>query len=120
MTDTTQAPQPTVVPMFDKKDVEDHKLIAVLSYISILCLVPLLTKKESKFCQEHGKQGFVLFLFGVAVYVLGMVPVIGWFLIAPIGSILMLILAIVGIIKVLQGEFWEFPVIGKYRKNVNF
>lgn len=108
------------MPAFDKKDIEDNKIIAALSYIGLLCLIPLLAKKDSKFCQEHGKQGFVLFLAEVVVYVLGMVPVLGWFLIGPVGSILTLIVSIVGIVKVFQGEFWEIPLIGKYRKNVNF
>lgn len=121
MTDSTQPNvPPTVMPAFDKKDIDDNKIIALLSYIGILCLIPLLAKKDSKFCQEHAKQGFVLFLVEIAVYAIGFVPVIGWFLIGPIGSILTLIVSIIGIIKVLQGEFWEIPVLGPYRKNINF
>jgi uncharacterized membrane protein len=45
--------------------------MAVLSYIGILCLIPLLMKKTSKFAQEHAKQGFVLFLFEIAASVVG-------------------------------------------------
>lgn len=121
MTDSTQSNvPPTVVPAFDKKDIDDNKILAALSYIGILCLIPLLVKKDSKFCQEHGKQGFVLFLAELVVYAIGMVPVIGWFLLGPIGSIATLIVSIIGIIKVLQGEFWEIPLIGHYRKNINF
>jgi len=110
----------TVMPSFDKKDIEDNKLVAAIGYIGILCLIPLLLKKESKFCQEHGKQGLILFLFEVIVGAVSMLPFIGWFIIGPIGSILGLVLALICIVKALQGEFWEIPVIGQYRKNVNF
>lgn len=108
------------MPAFDKKDIEDNKLIAAVGYVGILCLIPLLAKKDSKFCQEHGKQGFVLFLAELGVWILGMVPFIGWFIIGPIGSLLLLIVALIAIVKTLQGHFWEIPVIGKYRKSVNF
>lgn len=108
------------MPSFDKKDVEENSLVTALSYVGILCLVPLLLKKDSKFAQEHAKQGFILFLFEIAVAVLGMVPIIGWMFIGPVGSLLALILAIVGIVNVFQGKFWEIPVLGAYRKKVNF
>ncbi len=124
MPDTTsqQAPSheaPKVVPVFDKKDIDDNKVIAAIGYVGILCLIPLLAKKDSKFAQEHGRQAFVLFIVEIIIWVLGMVPIIGWFLVAPLGSILMIIISIIAIIKTLQGEFWEIPVIGKYRKSVN-
>lgn len=108
------------MPAFDKKDIEDNKLIAAVGYVGILCLIPLLAKKDSKFCQEHGKQGFVLFLAELGVWILGMVPFIGWFIIGPIGSLILLIVALIAIVKTMQGQFWEIPVIGKYRKSVNF
>ena len=40
----------------------DNKIIAALSYIGILCLIPLLAKKDSKFAQEHGKQGLIMLI----------------------------------------------------------
>lgn len=116
----TEPLQATPVPVFDKKDIEDNRLIAAISYISLLCLIPLLLKKDSKFCQEHGRQGFIVFLLSVVTCVLGWVPVLGWFVLAPLGSILVFIISVVGFVKALQGEFWEIPVIGKYRKQVNF
>ena len=115
----TPVPPKDKPPVFDKKDIEDNKVIAAIGYIGILCLIPLLAKKDSKFAHEHGKQGFALFVAEIIVWVIGMVPIIGWFIIWPLGSLLMLILSLIAIIKTLQGEFWEIPVIGKYRKNVN-
>lgn len=118
-----QSSQPTPatpVTHFDPKDVEDNKVIAALSYVSLLCLIPLLVKKDSRFCQEHGKQGLVLFILEVAIWIVGMlIPFLGWFIIAPFGTILVVVLAIIGIINALSGKFWEIPVIGQYRKQIN-
>jgi len=110
----------SVKPSFDKKDIEDNKAIAAIGYIGILCLVPLLAKKDSKYAQEHGKQGAVLFAAWIAVWILGMIPVIGWFIIWPLGMIGLSILSLICLIKAVQGEFWEVPVIGKYRGMVKF
>ena len=104
----------TPVMHFDQKDIDDNKLIAALSYIGLLCLVPLLAKKDSKFAQEHGKQGLVLVIAWVVLWVVGVIPVLGW-LVAFFGSILLLIINLIALIKVLMGSFWEIPLTGKYR-----
>lgn len=122
MTDEQMPPTgaPKVIPVFDKKDIEDNKVIAAIGYVGILCLIPLLAKKDSKFAQEHGKQAFILFVVEIAVWILGMIPIIGWFLIGPIGWIVTMIISIIAIVKTLQGDFWEIPLISKYRSKVNF
>jgi uncharacterized membrane protein len=109
-----------VMPKFDPKDVEDNKILAAISYIGILSVVVLLLAKKSPFAQEHAKQGVVLFVVELVVYVLGLLPLIGWFIIGPIGSLICLIVSVVGFIKAIQGEFWEIPLIGSFRSKVNF
>ena len=99
---------------FDQKDVDDNKLIAALSYIGILCLIPLLAKKDSKYAQEHGKQGLVLLIAEVIMMVIGVVPILGW-IISFFAWIFFLIVAIIALVKCLMGEFWEIPLLGKYR-----
>lgn len=105
-------------PSFDAKDVSENKIIACLSYIGILVLIPLLAKKDSKFAQEHAKQGLVLLLAFVALFVIGIIPILGW-LIAFFGNIVLLVIALVAFIKCLMGEFWEIPVLGQYRHKLN-
>jgi len=107
-------PEATPVMSFDQKDIDDNKLIAALSYLGLLCLIPLLAKKDSKFAQENGKQGLVLLLAWVALMVIGIVPILGW-LIGFFGSIILLIINLIALIKTLMGGFWEIPVLGKYR-----
>ena len=103
---------------FDPKDIEDNKVIAAISYLFILFLIPLLTKKDSKFCMFHAKQGLVLFIAWVILWVIWMIPTLGWIL-GFLGTILLLIIELVGLIKALQGEAWEIPVIGEYAKKIN-
>ena len=95
----------------DPKDAEKNKAMAVLAYI--LFLIPLLAAKESKFAMYHTNQGLVLFLMVVAVNVVGgFIPVIGWLLIMPIGNLLALIFAVLGIINSVKGEIKPLPLIG--------
>ena len=104
----------SMVPQFDKKDIEDNKVVASLSYVGILFLIPLLAKRDSKYCQEHGKQGLVLFLvwmFGSLIY---WFPIIGWLL-----ALAVFIINVMALVKCFSGEFWEIPVFGKYRSKIN-
>lgn len=99
---------------FDQKDVDENKLIAALSYLGLLCLIPLLAKKDSKFAQEHGKQGLVLVIAWVVIWVVGVIPILGW-IVGFFGSIILLIVNLIALGKTLMGGFWEIPVLGKYR-----
>lgn len=98
-------------------DVEDAKVIAAISYLGVLCLVPLLLKKDDAYAQHHGKQGLVLLICWVAVWMISIIPILGWF-IGLFAGIALLILSIVGILKALAGEKWVMPVIGKYADQI--
>ncbi len=97
---------------------EEGKIWAFIGYWWILFLVPLLAKKENKFALFHGKQGMVLFVFEVIIWILSYIPVIGWFIIGPIGSIICIVLAIVGMVKSLQGKYWKMPVLGDIAEKI--
>jgi len=96
-----------------QKKLENNKIIAILSYIGVLCLIPLFTKKDDKFVFFHAKQGLVLFIVEIITYFVLMIPILGW-IIAPIASLIWLALSIIGIVNVLGGEMKELPVLGKY------
>jgi uncharacterized membrane protein len=109
-----------IVPAFDKKDAEDNKWMAALSYIGILCLIPLLAKKDSKFVQEHAKQGFVLFLVEIVFAILSNGGVSILYVLGQLGSAAACIASIIGLIHVFKGTFWEIPFLGALRKKINF
>ena len=100
-------------------DIENAKFFAAIGYISVLCFVPLLLKKESKFAQFHGKQALVLFILEVAAGVLRVVPILGE-LVATVAFVVFSILSLIGIVKVLMGECWEMPVIYEISNRISF
>lgn len=100
------------------KDIEENKIIAAIGYIGVLCLIPLLAKRESKFAQFHGKQGLVLFIAWIVIWVIGIIPFLGW-LIAFLGSLVLLVLSIMGIVQALSGKYWKLPFLAKYAEKIN-
>lgn len=110
----TEPIQATAVPVFDKKDIEDNKFLACLSYLGILFLIPLLAKKDSPFCQEHSKQGLVVFIGWIIGSFVFWIPLIGW-----LAGAIYFIVVLIAFIKCLMGEFWEVPLIGSLRKKIN-
>lgn len=107
---------------FSKKDIEDGKLMGVLSYIGILSLIPYFTEKNNKFVMYHAKQGVNLFLLeiicSVAISVIG--PLL-WLLFWLVGlvsaavGLASLALSIIGIVNVCNGETKELPYINKFK-----
>ncbi len=92
------------------KDVEENKLWAFIGYLGLLCLIPLLAKKDSKFAQFHAKQGLVL---AIGMF-FAWIPFIGWIL-----GIVLFIFWIMGIISVLQGQMKPLPVVGDLAQKIN-
>lgn len=93
--------------------------LALLSYIGPLIIVPYLVDKDDPFVKFHLKQGFLLFIGEVASWMLTMLI---WplFPVAQIINIFILVLAVVGIFRTLQGETKELPLVGHWARNFNF
>ena len=99
--------------------------MALLSYLSILVLIPLLGAKESPFARYHANQGLLLciasLIYGAAYTVLStLLLAISWrlyFVVSLLGlaGVVFLILAILGILNALNGRAKELPLIGRYR-----
>lgn len=106
--------------MSDVNFTSDEKIIASLSYIWILFLLPLIFKKNNPFCQHHAKQGLVLFIFSLIVSILGGIPVIGWLIIMPLGWLIVIMLGLIGIINALRGKLWQMPFLNKYANKIYF
>lgn len=107
---------------FSKKDIEDGKLMGILSYIGILCLIPYLTEKENEFVKYHAKQGLNLFLIEVICSAgLSIIGGMLWLLIGLVAlvsscvGLLALALSIMGIVNVCNGEAKELPIINKFK-----
>jgi uncharacterized membrane protein len=95
-------------------DAEKYRGMAILAYV--IFFLPLLTDaKDNPYVKFHVKQGLIVFLAGIAVSVVGsIIPVLGWLIILPFGSLLVMVLWVMGIINAVNGEKKELPIIGKY------
>ena len=92
----------------------NDKVFCILSYFGILWLVGLLAGK-TEFAKFHANQGLVLFIAGLIIGAASAIPFVGWFIIAPVGSIATLVFAIMGIVNAAQGQMKPLPVIGKFQ-----
>lgn len=104
--------EPEIV--YDSRDIEDNRVMAILAYIWILFLVPLLAAKDSKFARFHAYQGVALFLLSLLVGVVDrLLPYnlsgLSYFL-----SIGLLVLAVIGIVNAYQGKAKPLPLIGGF------
>lgn len=97
---------------------EESTLMAVLAYIGPLVIVSYLTKKDNPFVKFHIKQGLVLLVIEVAMWVIGMMVWMLWPVI-QIVNIIVIVLSIVGILNALGKKEKELPFVGSFSKNFN-
>ncbi|HPN55034.1 MAG TPA: DUF4870 domain-containing protein [Candidatus Moranbacteria bacterium] len=113
-----QSQQPAPEPKAESSDAEKNKVMAIVGYIiPILFFIPLLSEesKKSPFAKFHANQQLVLLISAVIVNIAGtIIPILGWFIILPIGCIVLLVLAIMGIINAAKGEMKKLPIIGGF------
>jgi uncharacterized membrane protein len=97
------------------KNIEEDKTLAVLCYLGILFIIPLLLKPKSKFIKFHAKQGIIL--------------TIGWFAGLPfyiffglgfLVHIAIVVLSIIGVMNVLEGKEKDLPIVGDLANKFNF
>lgn len=95
-------------PSNDSPEVIEGKPLTILSYLSILCIIPLVFKRENNFALHHGRQGLIIFAAQVAVFI-GHIILGEWFL--KFGMFLLGSLSFWGIISVLKGQYLKLPII---------
>ena len=112
---------PDYTASFDQNDIQQNRVMGVLSYLSILVLIPLFAARESPFARFHCNQGIVLALAEVilsfAVRIFGRLPLVGWIirLVGGLGGLALFVFAIMGIINVINGKAKELPLVGGFQ-----
>jgi len=97
---------------------EGNRILAAISYLGVLCFIPLFLKKSNQYVQYHAKQGLVLFIAEIIISFINIIPILGqlvWF----VAIVVFFIVSINGIIKAWRGVYWEVPVLSKYAKKIN-
>ena len=119
---------------YDPAEIQGGKGMSVLAYLGILCLIPLFAAKANRFVQFHVRQGFTLFVAGVALEIINLLaglifraketywywtyyvhtwPYYIFAFICWIGFILIAVLSIIGIVNACKGKAKELPITGK-------
>jgi uncharacterized membrane protein len=101
----------------DNDDIREGKIYAILGYIGILCIIPLLLKKENKFAFYHGRQGLVLFIIEVAAFVVSMTPILGGILLKIIFFICGLF-SLWGLIQSLLGNYGRLFLVSDIAEKI--
>lgn len=106
---------------FEQEDINQNKVMAVLAYIGILVLVPLLAAPNSKYARYHANQGLLLFIaeicLGVVMGIFILIPVLNIIIgiLGGIVSLLFFVFAIIGIVNACQGKAKGLPIFGKFK-----
>lgn len=100
----------------DVNDVESNKIMAVISYLGILIIIPLIKGdyRKSKFLKFHLNHAILFCIGWGLVAVLRFIPFIGYILCSLL-AILIAILQITGIVYAIKGKMRSLPIISKIK-----
>jgi uncharacterized membrane protein len=113
MSDT---PQP-IPPQAAQSGLTDNTAgaLAYITFIPAIIFLLVEPYNRNSFIRFHAWQSIFLGITCVvADFVLGLIPIIGWFVLLPLFCLGVFILWIILIMKALKGERYELPVIGKF------
>ncbi|MBF0460313.1 MAG: hypothetical protein HQL87_02860 [Magnetococcales bacterium] len=86
------------------------RLLAAMSYLSVLCLAPLVFGDGNLFVRFHARQGLILWLWMlVAVFALALGEIGGFFL--TFSSVVVGLFSLIGIVSVILNRNWRLPMI---------
>lgn len=91
-----------------------RKLIAVISYLSILAFLPLNLFKKDDFIRYHAKQGIVLFVLSILIIFSFWLPVVGW-----VCLLAFLVIWITGIFNIFTAKMEPLPIIGRIAERIS-
>ncbi|HWC57638.1 MAG TPA: hypothetical protein VG621_01645 [Candidatus Paceibacterota bacterium] len=99
---------------------DQHTLMGILAYLGPLVIIPYATMKDDSFIKFHIKQGLVLLVLEVILWILS--HIFFWYLwgLVSLINLALLILAIIGIVNVVQKKEKELPVVGSFAKHFTF
>ena len=107
----------------DKKEVQNNKVIFMLSYLGFLFFLPLITCPDSKTGRFHANQGLVLLITGIVGQILLTIvtTILSWrlwtltSLLSFVWSCGIIALVVIGMIHTNKGEEKPLPIIGGFR-----
>ena len=115
MTEINQTPVPDQPLKAKGKNIG----MAILAYI--IFFIPLLTDaKKDPFVKYHVKQGLVIFIAWIIVYILSYIIPWQFWIIDRLLNLAVFVLMIIGIIAASKGEEKPLPIVGKLGEQFKF
>lgn len=93
----------------------DGKQIGMIAYLTVIGLIiafVMNSEKKSEFAQYHIRQMLGLFISGVAIGLIGIIPFLGW-LIVIVGVFVLFYMWVMGLIAAINGQMKPMPILGK-------
>jgi len=106
MENTTPTPPPAVAG--------EDKTVAIVSYLTLIGFIAAViihSSKKTKLGAFHLRQMLGFILSWLVLFVLLLIPFIGWILI-PVFYIFMLVCWIMGLIAAINGQMKPMPIVG--------
>lgn len=91
------------------------KEIALIAYLTIIGLIiafVMNSEKKHEFSTYHIKQSLGILVTGLAIGVIGVIPILGW-IISVLGSFFLIFLWVMGLINAINGKLVPVPVLGE-------
>lgn len=86
------------------------RLLAGMSYLGVLCFVPLLMNKDDEFVYFHARQGLILWIWGVVALFALHLPGIGkWFF--SFSALAVFVCSAIGLLAVGLNRAWKLPFL---------
>lgn len=93
----------------------DGKNIAIIAYITLIGLIiafVMNNDKKNDFAKYHIMQSLGLAVTGLALGIVGMIPILGW-IINILGIFVLLYMWVIGLMNAINGKEKEVPFLGK-------
>lgn len=91
------------------------KTIGVIAYLTLIGLIIAFVKNQEKkdpFGTYHIRQSLGLCVSGLILWVVGLIPILGW-IISILGTVFLIVLWVMGLINALNHKKEPVPVLGK-------
>ncbi|WP_246126047.1 DUF4870 domain-containing protein [Bizionia myxarmorum] len=114
-TETTETTGSRTMASATNTDVAEGKSIATIAYLTVIGLIIAFVmngERKNQFARYHIQQSLGLALTGLALGIIGMIPILGW-LISIIGFFVMLYMWIMGLMNAINEKQQPIPFLGK-------
>lgn len=113
---SSQLPSPPPLPS-QASQAGRNTGMAVIAYLGILAIIPLIAAKDDPYVKFHLKQGLVLLALEIIFLIFSIIPI--FFIFIPIVYLGLLVLSIIGIVNAVKGEEKLLPLVGQWGTKFN-